>query len=630
MQDTPHRTALRLATAVVVATLLAACGGGGGSSGSPQAPPPDALGLTVGVNGAGRVTSLPGGVDCGSDCSESFPRGAVVTLTATPDARQQLAGWSGACTGTALTCTVSMTVAQRVEARFTPSPSTRYSLGVTTTGDGRVTSAPAGIDCGATCTAVFDADTAVTLTAAAGPGHTFEGWGGACSGTAATCRVTLAAARTASAAFRATAPLAGWGDLVRLAGGGATAPVVAIDDADRATAVWLRPEPGTGENHVWASRSSGGTAWGTPVRLEANVGNVTQLRLAIDRRSGFGMLLWTQTGATQDLHARALDPVNGWGPEARVENSAGVVGGSAVGVDAAGNAIAVWAQIGPTTRFSVYASRYTAAGGWSTPVLLEDNEAIGSQDGEPRIGVTPGGDAWVVWRRSGAGAEDGFWGVRQSGGASWSRPAQLVADAGPLQSFGGHALTVADDGQALLVWGQLDIVGGVGNHAMWFKRGASGAWSSASARVAPATTNSQGFISQPVLQANAAGDAVVGWVERDNALRVAMALAGADFGVATTVRAANPGTWVGLPALAIDDARAAMAVWADPVGRDAMFSRTTDANAWSAPTANEVFPDPSFPPALAMNGRGAAVKAWPQAFSGSADELILRRFSAGR
>ena len=165
---------------------------------------------------------------------------------------------------------------------------------------------------------------------------------------------------------------------------------------------------------------------------------------------------------------------------------------------------------------------------------------------------------------------------------------------------------------------------------MWFKRGASGAWSSASARVAPATTNSQGFISQPVLQANAAGDAVVGWVERDNALRVAMALAGADFGVATTVRAANPGTWVGLPALAIDDARAAMAVWADPVGRDAMFSRTTDANAWSAPTANEVFPDPSFPPALAMNGRGAAVKAWPQAFSGSADELILRRFSAGR
>ena len=632
MNTTPRRTALQLATATLLATAIAACGGGGGGdgSGSPSVPAPDVLGLTVGVTGAGRVTSQPGGVDCGNDCSASFPRDAVVTLTATPDARQQLAGWSGACTGTALTCTVSMTAAQRVEARFTPSPATRYSLSVTTTGDGRVTSAPAGIDCGTTCTAAFDADTPVTLTAAAGPGHAFEAWGGACSGSVATCRVTLTAARSASAAFRATAPVAGWGDLVRLAGGGATAPVVAIDDADRATAVWLRPEPGTGENHVWASRSSGGTAWSTPVRLETNVGNVTQLRLAIDRRSGFGMLLWTQTGATQDLHARALDPVNGWGPEARVENSAGVVGGSGVGVDAAGNATAVWAQIGPTTRFSLYASRYTAAGGWSTPVLLEDNEAIGSQDGEPRIGVTPGGEAWVVWRRSGAGAEDGFWGVRQTGGASWSRPVQLVADAGPLQSFGGHALTVAEDGRALLVWGQLDIVSGIGNHALWFKRGTAAGWSSASARVAPATTNSQGFISQPVLQANAAGDAVVGWVERDNALRVATAPAGGDFGAATTVRAANPGTWVGLPALAIDSAREAMAVWADPVSRDAMVARSTAAAGWSAPLANETYPDPSFPPALTMNGRGMAVKAWPQAFNGSADELILRRFSAGR
>src|SRR5262249_19007693 len=51
-------------------------------------------------------------------------------------------------------------------------------------GSGTVTSIPAGINCGATCTARFDAGSSVTLNAAAAPGSVFSGWSGAgCSGT---------------------------------------------------------------------------------------------------------------------------------------------------------------------------------------------------------------------------------------------------------------------------------------------------------------------------------------------------------------------------------------------------------------------------------------------------------------
>ncbi len=52
------------------------------------------------------------------------------------------------------------------------------------TGSGTTSSDPAGIDCGATCLADFDADAVVTLSADPDPGSVFDGWVSAeCSGT---------------------------------------------------------------------------------------------------------------------------------------------------------------------------------------------------------------------------------------------------------------------------------------------------------------------------------------------------------------------------------------------------------------------------------------------------------------
>ncbi len=70
----------------------------------------------------------------------------------------------------------------------------------TGTGLGTVTSTPAGIDCGGTCTAVYPGGGMVALTATANPGSTFTGWDGACTGAAA-CEVTLAGAVSVTATF---------------------------------------------------------------------------------------------------------------------------------------------------------------------------------------------------------------------------------------------------------------------------------------------------------------------------------------------------------------------------------------------------------------------------------------------
>ena len=163
------------------------------------------LGVTKGGTGSGTVTSSPGGISCGTACSASFASGTSVTLTATPAAGSTFAGWSGACSGTAATCTVSMTAARSVTATFTGSGTTSYPLSVSKagTGGGTVYSTPAGITCGSACSASFTSGTVVTLVADVASGSTFAGWSGACSGTGP-CTVTMSQARSVSATFDTT------------------------------------------------------------------------------------------------------------------------------------------------------------------------------------------------------------------------------------------------------------------------------------------------------------------------------------------------------------------------------------------------------------------------------------------
>ncbi|HEX2058828.1 MAG TPA: peptidoglycan DD-metalloendopeptidase family protein [Actinomycetota bacterium] len=80
-----------------------------------------AIDLTVTVEGAGSVTSSPEGIDCGSDCDETYSPGSVVVLTAQPDDLYTFAGWGGACSGTD-PCELQMRSPTEVTATFTLVP----------------------------------------------------------------------------------------------------------------------------------------------------------------------------------------------------------------------------------------------------------------------------------------------------------------------------------------------------------------------------------------------------------------------------------------------------------------------------------------------------------------------------
>jgi hypothetical protein len=74
------------------------------------------------------------------------------------------------------------------------------------TGNGTVTSSPAGINCGSDCTEDFKVGTKITLKAKADTNLTFTGWsGGGCSGTG-TCAVIMNADIAVTAGFAAKTP----------------------------------------------------------------------------------------------------------------------------------------------------------------------------------------------------------------------------------------------------------------------------------------------------------------------------------------------------------------------------------------------------------------------------------------
>jgi hypothetical protein len=157
--------------------------------------------VTIAGNGSGAVVSSPAGIDCGTSCTARYPLATLVTLEANPAVGSTFTGWSGGgCSGTA-TCQIAANDASMVtvSATFALLQHT-LSVGKSGAGTGTVSSNPAGIDCGATCSAVYNHGTVVSLFAISGTSGAFMGWSGSCAGTGA-CSITMISSRSVSASF---------------------------------------------------------------------------------------------------------------------------------------------------------------------------------------------------------------------------------------------------------------------------------------------------------------------------------------------------------------------------------------------------------------------------------------------
>ena len=153
-----------------------------------KALPPPQYTLSVNVAGSGNVTLNPSGA--------VHDAGTVVTLTATPAAGYQFAGWSGNLSGSTNPATITMSVDKNVTATFTVLPPPKYTLLINVVGFGNVTLNPSGI--------LHDAGTVVKLTATPNAGYQLSGWSGALTGAKNPATITMNANKTVTLTFRQT------------------------------------------------------------------------------------------------------------------------------------------------------------------------------------------------------------------------------------------------------------------------------------------------------------------------------------------------------------------------------------------------------------------------------------------
>ena len=146
-----------------------------------------------------------------------------------------------------------------------PQQSASYTVSVSVSGSGHVTSSPAGINCPGTCSHAFKPGDTVALSKNADTGWNFQSWGGDCSGNgsctfvriSANHRVTATFVPVPKVRFNLTVTVSGNGSVVS-SPGGIACPGTCSAAYDQGTQVTLAPIAGAGAVFVsWGGACSG-------------------------------------------------------------------------------------------------------------------------------------------------------------------------------------------------------------------------------------------------------------------------------------------------------------------------------------------------------------------------------------
>ena len=140
--------------------------------------------LLVTSNGSGNITKSPD--------QSVYADGTSVTLTASPDAGQKFAGWSGDASGLTNSLTIKMDADKTITGTFSPTD-IAYNLNITTNGNGTITKSPDQTS--------YASGTSEILTASPEDGWKFTGWSGDATGAENPLTITMDADKNIAATF---------------------------------------------------------------------------------------------------------------------------------------------------------------------------------------------------------------------------------------------------------------------------------------------------------------------------------------------------------------------------------------------------------------------------------------------
>jgi hypothetical protein len=286
-----------------------------------------------------------------------------------------------------------------------------------------------------------------------------------------------------------------------------------------------------------------------------------------------------------------------------------------VGVDARGDAVAVWIDYAPTGFTVEAASAPAGSERWSAPTALDGPAELES----PAIAVSPSGAAAAVWLQSLSGTEltadrneviaavrsaGGVWGPAVPLGSEYEPP----GEAGPTNYPPGPQVAIDRAGAAIVVW-QHQAADKVVPEADVFD--------SRTMRWGASTAIAGAEAIEPAVAVDAVGDATVAWATSRG-------------GVATSSRRLTGGcSWtrphtllkaqghIPFPEVAVSPDGAAMIVWQGPV---TAAVRSSPGSPWQRPAT--LSSASGGEAQAALDRKGDAIVAWEQPGPPYKDEVV--------
>lgn len=342
-----------------------------------------------------------------------------------------------------------------------------------------------------------------------------------------------------------------WSGPVPLSPEGAKAqnPQVAVDDAGEATVVWSQEEGATTElrsvsmaaGSGWTPAANVSTAGDEPVGFDLAVGRSGEAIVAYEDRAGPKPRArvttrlpgggWTEavtvSAAGEEAYAPSVSLGNGgtaavvwpvtdgvraverpvagaWSKPVDVVTGEGLYS-PAIAVAPDGEVVAVWRK-SENGKGAFVQSASETGGIWSPPQEL----GVGFfYSGAPRIEIDAGGEAVALWERSESSALSILAASRPRGGA-WSAPTEL-SHPGEAASYAPN-LAIGLDGQVAAVWLSGELAKRVVTASV---RPVGGSWNAPTDLTAPGA-----YANEPVVAADAHGDAVATWESGETATTI--------------------------------------------------------------------------------------------------------------
>jgi hypothetical protein len=312
-------------------------------------------------------------------------------------------------------------------------------------------------------------------------------------------------------------------------------PQVAVDAAGDAVVVWV-----TFDGLIANSLPAGGS-WTGPVVIGQGEGP----QLAVDG-AGAAIVAWTGHYKGRNDVESASRPANGsWEAPEMVSRPGGSTQKPRVGIDAAGDAVAIWDEY--TGLHHIEGGSRPAGGEWGEPVSIS---APGERGQAPDLAVDAAGDAVAIWRHSEPPKLSVIRSATMAAGGSWRTPVNASAPGRVTEPMVG----IDGSGHAVGVWERNDGTDGIIKAATM---AANGSWNTG-----VSLSESGRSASAAQLAVDPAGDAVVVW-ERPNSsttvIQASAILAGGSW--EPHARVSPNDRLSGDPDVAIDPAGEAVAVW---------------------------------------------------------------------